>query len=191
MQALYDFIVEPVGERYNNKIKLGDKELILNTKIETFQAVNKLAKVISIPKNIKTNIQVDDIIVIHHNVFRRFYDIKGKEKNSRSYFKDNKYFVSLDQIYLYYNGEDWNSVADRCFIKPGSSHRSGIVIYDNKHLNTLGIYKGKLISFKEKRQFEFIINNELLYCMKSKDVLIDHGYEENKKENNRSRTESS
>ena len=190
MQALYDFIVEPLGERYNNKIKVGGKELILNTKIETFQSVNKLAKVISVPKNIKTNIKCDDIIAIHHNVFRRFYDIKGKEQNSRAYFKDGKYFVSLDQVYLYYNGEKWNSVADRCFIKPNSSFRMGIMKYDNKHLNELGIYKGDIVSFKDKRQFEFIINDEVLYCMKSKDVLINHGYETNKEENNRSGTES-
>ena len=29
MQALYNFVVEPIGERYNNTTKVGDKELIL------------------------------------------------------------------------------------------------------------------------------------------------------------------
>ena len=37
-------------------------------------------------------IKEGDEIVIHHNVFRRYYDIKGKEKNSSKYFKDNLYF---------------------------------------------------------------------------------------------------
>ena len=33
MQALYNFVVEPIGERYSNTTKVGDKELILNTDI--------------------------------------------------------------------------------------------------------------------------------------------------------------
>ena len=33
MQALYNFVVEPIGKRYNNTAKVGDKELILNTDV--------------------------------------------------------------------------------------------------------------------------------------------------------------
>ena len=92
MNSLFDFIVEPVGQRYSNDVKVGDKSLIINTKIESFKAVNNIAKVISIPKAFKTPIKKGDLIMIHHNVFRRFYDMKGREKNSKSYFKDNMLF---------------------------------------------------------------------------------------------------
>ena len=64
MQALHKFLVEPIGERYNNVIKVGKKQLIINTKIETFKAVNKVAKVTQIPKNIITNINVGDMLTI-------------------------------------------------------------------------------------------------------------------------------
>ena len=37
MRALYDFIIKPLGETYDNKIKIDKKELILNTKIESFK----------------------------------------------------------------------------------------------------------------------------------------------------------
>ena len=33
MKSLYNFIIKPHGERYNNKKKIGDKELILNADI--------------------------------------------------------------------------------------------------------------------------------------------------------------
>ena len=33
MQSLYNFVIKPVGERYNNSKKVGDKNLILNTEI--------------------------------------------------------------------------------------------------------------------------------------------------------------
>ena len=39
MKSLYDFIVKPLGDTYENKKTIGDKELILNTKIESFKFV--------------------------------------------------------------------------------------------------------------------------------------------------------
>ena len=30
MKPVFDFIVEPVGERYNNEVEVGNKKLILN-----------------------------------------------------------------------------------------------------------------------------------------------------------------
>ena len=49
------------------------------------------------------DIKIGDIVVIHQNVFRTFYDMKGKKKKSRSYFKDDLYFCAIDQVYLYKN----------------------------------------------------------------------------------------
>ena len=185
MQALYRFLVEPIGDKYNNIIKVGNKQLIINTKIETFKAVNKLAKVVQVPKNIKTNINVGDVVIIHHNVFRRFYDMKGREKNSKMYFKDNKYFVDLDQIYLYYQNNKWNTLGDRCFVKPlKHSKQKGVLRYDNKSLNSLGVVKNDIVYYKSNREFEFVVNNELLYCMKSKDILVKDERQGNEKEYN-------
>ena len=49
MNSIFDFIVEPIGDRYNNKKQINDKTLILNTSIESFKFINKLAKVIAVP----------------------------------------------------------------------------------------------------------------------------------------------
>ena len=78
MNSLYDYIITPIGERYNNEKKVGDKSLVLNTKIEEFKSINKKAKVISIPKAYDLPIKTEDIVYVHHNVFRRFYNMKGK-----------------------------------------------------------------------------------------------------------------
>ena len=95
MNSLYDFIVKPYGGRYDNSIKVCDKELVLNTKIETFKAVNNIAEVVAVPLAVRTNIKVGDKVIIHHNVFRVFYDMKGRKKNSRSLFKDNTFFLKF------------------------------------------------------------------------------------------------
>ena len=63
MKSVYDFIVEPVGERYDNELKVGDKKLVLNSKIESHKFVNNKAKVVSIPIAIKTPIKVGDEVI--------------------------------------------------------------------------------------------------------------------------------
>ena len=103
MNSVYDFIVKPIGNRYNNSKKINNKELLLNTSIEEFKFINKLAEIVSTPLAFKTKIKKGDQVIIHHNVFRRYYDIKGQEKNSSKYFKDDLYFCQIDQIYLYKN----------------------------------------------------------------------------------------
>jgi hypothetical protein len=82
VKSLFDFIVEPVGQRYTNKVKVGDKSLIINTQIESFKSVNNIAKVIEIPLSYKTPIQKGDLIMIHHNVFRRWHNMRGEESTA-------------------------------------------------------------------------------------------------------------
>ena len=72
MKGMYDFIVEPLGERYDNTIKVGDIDLVVNTNVESFKSVNNIAVVLALPKAFKTDIGIGDQIMIHHNVFRRF-----------------------------------------------------------------------------------------------------------------------
>ena len=80
MNSLYDFIVKPVGEKYSNTVKIDGKDLIVNTKIENWKFVNRLAEVVQVPSAFKSNINVGDKVIIHQNVFRTFYDIKGEKK---------------------------------------------------------------------------------------------------------------
>ena len=109
MNGLFNFIISPINGRYNNTKKVGDSELIVNTSIEEFVYINRMAKVISTPTAICTNIKEGDTVVVHHNIFRRWYDVRGNERNSRNYFTEDLYFCPLDQIYLYKNKNDWQT----------------------------------------------------------------------------------
>jgi hypothetical protein len=194
MHSVFDFIVKPVGSRYDNSIKVDDKELILNTKIESFKSVNNIAEVVAIPLAYKTDIKVGDTVVIHHNVFRRFYDMKGKQKNSRSYFEEDLYFVDPDQIYLYKTDTKWKSFGDRCFVKPlkNINHLKldkerkliGVLKYGNDSLKALEINPGDLVGYTPFGEYEFIIDNQRLYCMKSNDIVIKYGYKGDEEEYN-------
>jgi co-chaperonin GroES (HSP10) len=194
MNSLYDFIVKPYGGRYDNSIKVGDKELVLNTKIETFKAVNNIAEVVAVPLAVRTNIKVGDKVIIHHNVFRVFYDMKGRKKNSRSLFKDNTFFVALDQVYMYGDLGNWKAFGDRCFVMPLKSKDSltldkeqkliGILKYGNSSLEALKISPGDLVGYTPFGEFDFIIDDQRLYCMKSNDIVIKYEYQGDEVENN-------
>ena len=197
MKSLYQFIIKPLNKRYDNTKKINDKTFIVNTSIEDHQFVSKKALVVATPAAYTTEINIGDELYVHHNIFRRYYDMKGKEKNSSTYFKDNLYFAYPDQIYMYNNKSHLNY----CFVKPilnkeylenrKEQPNVGILKYTNSFLEALKIKPGALVTFTPNSEFEFIINNERLYCMKSNDIALTHEYEGNEKEYNPSWAESS
>jgi|TARA_R100000455_G_C6229794_1_gene91698 hypothetical protein len=201
MKSLYDFIVKPVGDKYKNTVKISGKDVVINTKIENWKFVNRLAEVIETPLAFKTSIKKGDIVVIHQNVFRTFYDIKGRKKKSRSYFENDLYFCSLDQVYLYKNKNGWNTVGDRCFITPIKSNEPltldkerklvGILKYGNKLLEALEINPGDLVGYTPNGEWEFLVEGKRLYCMKSNDIVIKYEHQGNEEEYNPSWAASS
>ena len=194
MKGLGNFIISPKENRYNNEIKIGDKTLVTNTKIEDHRSVSKHAVVIEVPIAIKTDIKKGDEIIVHHNIFRRFYDIRGVEKDSGSFFKDNMYFADLMQIYAYKRNGEWHANENYCFVMPiqETSYLStekerahiGILKYGNSSLKELKINPGDLVGFSKNSEFEFVFNGERVYCMKSNDITIKYEYKGNEKEYN-------
>jgi len=197
MRSLYEFIVKPKTNRYNNTVDVDGKELIVNSNIDSYEFVSKEAVVVQTPTAFDTDIKPGDIVHVHHNLFRRWYNMKGEEKNSSKYFKDDLYFCTLDQIYMYNNKCHLNY----CFVSPikqvdgfnASKEREhfGILKYSNKSLERVGLHPGKLVVFTPNSEFEFIINGERLYCMKSNDIAVTHEYEGNEEEYNPSWAKSS
>ena len=190
MQSLYYFIVKPLNNRYDNTRRVAGTDLIINSGIEDHRFISKKAVVVSTPAAYTTKINIGDEVYVHHNVFRRWYDQKDRERNSSTYFKDDLYFVIPEQIYMY----NLKPHLDYCFVKPLKNqsfleHRKeqpnvGIVKYSNKSLEALGITPETLITFTPDSEFEFIIDGERLYCMKSNDIALTHEYQGNEEENN-------
>ena len=188
MKAYKDFIVSPVGERYNNSKKVDNKELILNTEVFNHQYVNRLAKVIATPLLFSSPINVGDEVIVHHNIFRRWHDVKGREKNSRSYWKENKYLISEDQIYLY-KRKNWIAMPGFSFIKPIKQNDKfslkneqafiGIIKYSDGTFK-----KEELVGFRPKINCEDFINGERLYRVKNNFITIKYEYQGNEEEYN-------
>ena len=196
MKSVYNFVVTPIGERYNNTKKVGDKELILNTEIYNHQYVNRLAKVISTPIIGDTDIKPGDEVITQFNVFRRWHNVKGVEKNSRSYFNESTYFITQDQIFLYKRYWNWKAPKGYCFVKPLKAKDQfnideerpliGIVKYSDGTVK-----EGDLVGYKPKTECEFIIDGEKMYRVLSNFITIKYEYQGDEEEYNPSWAKSS
>ena len=196
MKSVYNFVIKPKGERYNNTKKVGDKELIVNTEIFNHQYINREAVVLSTPIIGETDIKPDDTVITHFNVFRRWYDIKGRERNSRSYFDEDTYFVNFDQIFLYKRDKDWITPKGYCFIQPVKDTNQfnietekpliGVVKYSDGTVNV-----GDVIGYKPNTECEFIIDGVKLYRVLSNLITIKYEHQGNEETYNPSWAQSS
>ena len=117
MRSIYNYIIS-CDNRYNNSKQIDNKELILNTEIFNHQHVNRIGIICSTPLANPLNLKEGDKVLLHHNVFRRWHNVKGVEKNSRSYLKEGEYIISQDQIFMYDKGDSWQAVEGFTFVKP-------------------------------------------------------------------------
>ena len=189
MKSVYNFVVTPKGDRYNNSKKVDGGELILNTEIYNHQYVNREALVVSTPTAGQTDIKAGDTVIVHHNVFRRWHDVKGKEKNSRSYFNETTYFINHDQIFLYKRKEKWIAPKGYCFVKPlkavdqfnieSEKPLQGIVKYSDGTVEV-----DDLVGFRPSSQYEFIVDGERLYRVLSNFITIKYEYQGDEEEYN-------
>ena len=194
MKSVYNFVITPKGNRYNNTKKINDKELVLNTEVFNHQFVNREAVVVSTPMiGDNLGIKPGDTVIVHHNVFRRWHDVKGKERNSRSYFDEKTYFIYKDQIFLYKRNKDWLSPKGYCFVQPIKNNDKyslekekplmGVVKYSDGTVNV-----EDLIGFKPGSEYEFVIDNIKLYRVLSNLITIKYEYQGNEETYNPSWT---
>lgn len=189
MKSVYSFVVKPKGERYNNTKKLDGGELILNTEIYNHQFVNREAIVISTPIVGDTNIKPGDTVLVHHNVFRRWNNQHGIEKNSKAYFNEDTYLINDDQIFLYKRDNKWTVPKGYCFVIPlkttdkfnteSEKPLQGIVKYSDGTVKV-----GDLVGFRPSSEYEFIVDGERLYRVLSNFITIKYEHQGNEEEYN-------
>ena len=191
MNSPIEFIVQPKEKRYNNTKKIGDTDLILNTSVEDHKFVSREAIVKAVPLAFETNIKPGDELIIHHNVFRRFYDIHGKEKNSKSYFKEDTYFCAVDQIFVHKQNNEWYAMPGFCFVAPIIKESKGLLSTEVeeplkgivKYTDNSGfVLKEQVIGFTPHSEYEFIIDGNRLYRVPLKSISIHYDREGNETE---------
>jgi hypothetical protein len=176
MKSPFNFIVRPLnGKRYDNTKEIAGIELTVSTSEEDHMFSNRYAEVVETPIGYDGDIVIGDTLLVHHNVFKYYNDMKGKQRSGRSFFKDDLFFVDNEQFFMYKNKNGWNAHDRYCFVKPIKREESilfkntieeplvGIMKYPNEYLKSQGISPGKKVMFTPESEYEFTVDDEKLY----------------------------
>lgn len=185
MKSPFYFIAKPVnGKRYNNTKDIGGIDFVVSTSEEDHKFSNRLAEVVGLPLGYDGPIQEGDTLLVHHNVFKFYNDMRGRQKSGKSFFRDDLFFIETDQFYMYKNGSTWNAYDRYCFVKPIDAIDSyikkpfseeplmGIMKYPNKYLLERGIKEGDIVCFSPDSEYEFTVDEEKLYRMYDHQITI-------------------
>jgi hypothetical protein len=185
MRSPFYFIVKPVsGRRYNNTKEIAGVDFIVSTSEEDHKFSNRYAEVIELPLGYKGPIIAGDILLVHHNAFKYYNDMKGRQKSGKSFFKDDIFLIETEQFFMYYDGSKWNAYDRFCFVKPMPVVESyikkpfseeplmGIMKYPNEYLISKGINSGDAVCYVPDSEYEFDVDGEKLYRMYDHQITI-------------------
>lgn len=189
MRALRHFVVE-IPKTHNDKLKLGDKEIYIDTRFNEFDHRICYGTVVSPPELFDTGVSKGDTIFFHHHV----------TMNKSLSLGDNKYIVIYDHEHpqgshaiAYRNSEGelkmlsgWVFVTPRLEIPTEEVTESGI-IYDlgikevedrtalvfmpNKELMDQGVKVGDVIGFDKDSDYKMKLDDDsIVYRMRVSDI---------------------
>jgi hypothetical protein len=100
----------------------------------------------------------------------------GRQKSGRSFFKDDIFLIDSEQFFLYKDKGGWKTYDRYCFVKPLKVEQNmyiakntiyepllGKMKYSNKYLKSQGVKNGDTVSFTPESEYEFYVDDELLY----------------------------
>ena len=185
MRSPFYFIVKPMnGKRYNNTKDIGGVDLIVSTSEEDHKFSNRYGEVVELPLGYKGPIQQGDTLLVHHNAFKFYNDMKGRQKSGKSFFRDDLFFIETEQFYLYKNNGIWKTYDRYCFVKPIPTTESyikkpfseeplmGIMKYPNEYLLSRGVRSGDMVCFTPDSEYEFTVDEEKLYRIFDHQITI-------------------
>lgn len=185
MKPPFLFLVKPKGGvRYDNTKEISGKDFIVSSSQEDHTVTNRFAEVVEVPTIYDGEIKKGDTLLVHHNVFRKYYDMKGREKSGPSFFMDDLFLIDYDQFFLYKTKDGWSAPDPYCFIKPidkkdevlstSSTEQEliGTIRYPNNKMIEIGLTEGKMVSFQPESEYEFTVEGEKVYRMFTRNICI-------------------
>ncbi len=179
-ESLYNILLTPKGEQYNNTLKTKNHEIVLNSTIDIKDAkfTNRIGVVLH-KSRLETKLNIGDEVIVHTNTFRLRRDVKGNIKDSSNYIEKDVFSCDPDNMFAYRSpGGKWKSLDLWCFVEPieksstGYYHNPdryekcvGILRIGNPELEKRGIQEGDKVGFVMGSEFEFDIEGKIYYKM--------------------------
>jgi hypothetical protein len=187
MKSPFYFVISSKdGKRYDNE----RNGIIISTSKEDHLATMREAVVISTPIGYEGPIEEGDMVLVHHNTFRIYYDMRGREKSSWNYFMDDLFFI--DDPYAYKKtGGRWKGIGRYVFVSPVENDYTGITTVDaekplvgtikfaNEEVLSLGINEGDTVIFEPESEYPFYVDGEKVYRMYTKNITIKLNEQDN------------
>ena len=189
MQSVFNYLVEPKGNRTVGFKKIEGQTLLLNTDLQNHSYTNRVGTILNLPLVGNEELKVGDDIIVHHNVFRRFRDVRGNEKDSKNYLSEEVYTIQADQIYAFKRNGEWKALKGFCFVKPIKEDKMFSISFEKPLIGIvkLGndeIEKESLVGFKPNSEYEFVIEGQRLYRVPINSITIKYEYQGNEEEYN-------
>jgi len=188
MRSPHSFIVTPLNEkRYDNVKKIGDIDFVTSLSVEDHKSSNRLAEVMSTPIGYEGQIKKGDILLVHHNVFKFYYSMSGKQSSGKSHLFDNVFSIDPEQYFMIYNGSEWICDGKSSFVRPvkceDSTFKKGLkneplkveMVYSSPYMESKGITPGTIVGFHPDSEYEFEVDGEKLYRIYDSMISINYG----------------
>jgi len=170
MRSLSEFIVEPLNGKISTpKSKEG---FTMSSSIEDHRVSNRVAIIKSVPLGYNGPIEVGDSAIVHHNVFRKYNDVKGREKFSHSMIRSTVYRADLLQVFAFNrNGSGWESVYPYLFFSTDNKH-FGKILISSPESRSQGFSEGEKFYYKPGSEYEFRIDDVSMYRVPQKNICF-------------------
>lgn len=185
MRSLHHFVCEPKdGKRYDNTKELSGKQFITSSTEEDHSVTNRIAVVKSVPLKYDGPIKPGDELIVHHNIFRIYHDMKGREKSSYAHLFGNTFLIDPFDIYAYRrNDGQFTAITPYVFISPvdkmsesiienniATEELTGVIVYSNDDSKDLTV--GRMIKYKPHIEYEFNIEGKRLFRLNVNNVCL-------------------
>ena len=177
MKSITSFVIT-TNSRYKNEVDVDGGKLVVNTEVSErdYHFVNREATVLAVPLAIHTEVKPGDKLIVHHNIFRRWVDMRGNERNSGDYIDEDIYCARLDQVYAYNDGTGWKPFNGYTFVAPIIDKNNawdtsnelthvGTMVYGPEEL------QGLTVGFTPNSEYEFNIDGQKLYRIYLNDIV--------------------
>ena len=181
MESTFFYLIEPLNG--DTRSYVTNDGLIVGANLEDHKSTQRLAKVIGLPRE-GAELELGDTIVVHHNTFREYYDMKGRLRKSANFVKDSLYFVEKERIYMYVRNGQEKVFGDYAFVKPIKREQEGfqystgtekelvgeVALVNDRYSEKEQVFEGDIITFGKDSEYEFKINGERFYRVPTKNI---------------------
>jgi len=182
MESTFFYLIEPLDG--SERSYVSSSGLILGTNLEDHKSTQRLAKVVGLPRN-EAELNIGDVIVVHHNTFRDYYDMKGRLKKSSNFVRNKLYFVEKERIYMYVRDGIEKVFGPYAFVKPVNADREGfqfstraekelvgqVALVDDRYSEDESVVSGDVVTFSKDSEYEFVINDEKFYRVPTRNIV--------------------